>query len=124
VDVKLSVFYSLISKNDQKKYFFVEKWKFVFSDHFRLMDKIRKIFTSMLVLHVKLQHQWVKTLEMRTKPFDKKKFLCFMPVFSRPDQTERSFGKAPGYFSWDVIPGACVPYVDTISIPTNTIALC
>jgi hypothetical protein len=30
--------------------------------------------------------------------------------YPKKNQTEHSFRKAPGYFQWDVIPGACVPY--------------
>ena len=30
--------------------------------------------------------------------------------YTQKDQTEHLFRKAPGNFTWDVIPGACVPY--------------
>ena len=59
--------------------------KGILSVHFsRLVNKIRKNCTFMFVLHVKLQSQQIKTLEMRATSVWQVKFRRFTPIYYYP----------------------------------------
>ena len=56
--------------------------KWIFLKHFqRLVHKIQKSFMCIVVLHVKLQTQWTKSVEMRAKSVWQVKIIYFFNVF-------------------------------------------
>jgi hypothetical protein len=68
-----------------KLHFDLRKVSF-FHDYFqRLVNKIQNICVSTIVLHLNLQQQQVKTLEMRTKSIWQVTFHCFTPILLPPE---------------------------------------
>ena len=74
-----------IKNNFRKNKVSLRSGKGIFSVHFsRLVNKIRKNCTFMFVLHVKLQSQQIKTLEMRATSVWRVKFRRFTPIYYYP----------------------------------------
>ena len=73
-----------------------------------------------VLIHVKVQFQWIKTLEMnRNHPQPKR----VINEWVERCETEQVLRKSSTNFQWDVSPGASGPYTYLIEIETETLNL-